>query len=46
MVRNIVNVIEDRCEEGLFREEFREKIRQNIGFEDAKRIVSWEYDNP
>lgn len=32
MVRNIVNVVEDRCEEGQFAEPFRTSIRQNIGF--------------
>ena len=32
MVRNIVNVIEDRNEQGQFPEPFRSVIRQNVGF--------------
>lgn len=43
MVRNIVNVVEDRCEEGIFPEEFREKIRQNIGFQEAKQVIADEW---
>lgn len=46
MVRNIINVVEDRCEQGQFPQEFRERIRQNIGFDEARRIAIAEYDNP
>ena len=45
MVRNIINVVEDRCEEGQFPEDFRERIRQNIGFTDARRIIREELNN-
>lgn len=45
-MRNIINVIEDRCQEGLFPEEFRERVRQNIGFEEAREVVMEEWDNP
>lgn len=46
MVRNVINVIEDRCEQGQFPQEFRDTIRQNIGFDEARRIVINEYENP
>lgn len=46
MVRNIVNVIEDRCEQGQFPEEFRTRIRQNIGFAEARRIAQDELNQP
>lgn len=46
MVRNIINVIEDRCEQGQFPEEFRDRIRQNIGFDEARRITIVQYENP
>lgn len=46
MVRNIVNVIEDRCEEGLFYDSFRDRIRKNIGFSEAKKVVREELENP
>lgn len=46
MVRNVINVIEDRCEEGVFPEEFRERIRQNVGFDEARKVILTEYDQP
>jgi hypothetical protein len=46
MVRNIINVVEDRCEEGQFPEEFRNRVRQNIGFSESRKIVQDEWNNP
>lgn len=46
MVRNIINVIEDRCEQGQFPEEFRNRVRQNIGFSEARRVVQDELNQP
>ena len=45
MVRNVVNVVEDRCGQGQFAEPFRSRLRQNIGFADARRLVSEEQDH-
>lgn len=41
MVRNIVEVVEDKCEEGLYRDEnFRANIyRDRVGFSEARSIV-------
>lgn len=40
MVRNIVNVVEDKCAEGRFPEHFSSTIRQLIDFNEARRLVS------
>jgi hypothetical protein len=42
MVRNIVNVVEDKCEEGRFPGEFGNKIRNLIGFNSARKLISEE----
>ena len=40
MVRNIVHILEDKCENGKFPPNFEAKIYQKVGFIEAKKIVS------
>lgn len=44
MVRNIINVVEDRTEQGQLQEPFRSRIRENVGFTEARRIVNNEIE--
>eukprot|EP00919_Chromeraceae_sp_WS-2016_P078184 GHVR01185043.1.p1 GENE.GHVR01185043.1~~GHVR01185043.1.p1 ORF type:complete len:105 (+),score=1.42 GHVR01185043.1:449-763(+) len=46
MVRKIVNVVEDKCEEGRFPQNFANRIKfENLGFAEARNIVRSEYLN-